>query len=158
MQKRFLNIKKQRNNFLKEIQVDIQSMEDVTIETHTLQTGQIILSHKEDFLMEGMLSTGKISDNICSFDVRIYMCELKTEQYKCSEKKWIPLELSYDFLKSCYADTVITELDIQLINNITGDFLPIRVCVLKLYFEDGKELDYSDKISVFVLKNLAEAA
>lgn len=158
MQKKFLNIKKQKNNFLKEVQVVIQSMEEVELEIHALQTGQIILSHKEDFSMEGMLCTRKILGSMRFSDVRIYICELETEQYEYVEKKWIPLELSYDFLKSCYEDTVIIELDIQLTNNMTGDILPIRICALKLCFEDGKELDYSDKISVFVLNNLVEAA
>ena len=158
MQKKFLDIKKQKNNALKEVQVVIQSMEEAELEIHALQTGQIILSHKEDCSMEGMLCTGEILGGMCSFNVRIYICELKTEQYDYLEKKWTPLDLSYDFFKSCYTDTVITELDIQLTNNMTGDILPIRICALKLCFEDGKELDYSDKISVFVLNNLAKAA
>ena len=158
MHKKFLSIKKQKNNFLKEVRVVIQSLEEAELEIHALQTGQIILSHKEGFSMERMLCNREISGCMCSFDVQIYICELETEQYDCLEKKWTPLDLSYDFFKSCYTDTVITELDIQLTNNMTGDILPIRICALKLCFEDGKELDYSDKISVFVLNNLAKAA
>ena len=67
-----------KNNFLKEVQVVIQSMEEVELEIHALQTGQIILSHKEDFSMEGMLCTRKILGSMRFSDVRIYICELQT--------------------------------------------------------------------------------
>lgn len=158
MQKEGLVIADQKNNFLKEVQVEIETMEETALGIYQLLTGHITLSAEEDVNMEGMSCTGEILDDMSCKNARIYICKIEAERYENMDKKWMPLNLTYDFLKASYMDTVITEFDIQLINTITGNIMPFQICTFKLCFESGKELDYSDKISVFVLNDLAEVA
>lgn len=158
MQKEGSAIEKLENNFLKEVQVVVQSMVEAALGIYTLMTGHITLSADGDVSMEAMYCTGEILENMSYGGARLHMGELEAERYECMAKKWEPFDLTYDFLTSCYENTVITECEIHLTNSMTGDILPIQICALKLCFEDGRELDYSDKVSVFVLKNLAEAA
>ena len=69
-----------------------------------------------------------------------------------------PADLTYGFFAIRYSDTHLTELYTEYFYTENEAYLPLTLKSACLLFQDGSALDYSDRISVFVLKQLAEVA
>lgn len=69
-------------------------------------------------------------------------------------------DLNYDFFTKHYQDTYLAEVYSEYFyTNVPKEFyLPLTLKSACLLFQDGRTLDYSDRISVFAQKQLAEVA
>lgn len=69
-----------------------------------------------------------------------------------------PSDLTYDFFAARHSDTYLTEVYTEYFYTKNEIYLPLTLKSACLLFKDGRSLDYSDRISVFALKQLAEVA
>ena len=67
-------------------------------------------------------------------------------------------DLTYDFFASRLASTYVTEVYTEYLTRQPEVYLPVTLKSIQLHFADGSFLDYSDRISVFALAELAEVA
>ena len=67
-------------------------------------------------------------------------------------------ELTYDYFASLKDRTVVTEVFTEFIRCKTNYYIPLTLKSFQLHFADGSYLDYSDRISIFALAELAKAA
>jgi len=67
-------------------------------------------------------------------------------------------DLNYDYFASQKDTTVVTEIFTEFILCKTNRYIPVTLKSVQLHFADGSFLDYSDRISVFALAELAEVA
>lgn len=69
-----------------------------------------------------------------------------------------PSDLTYDFFAARLQDTYLTEVYTECVYCMDEVPIPLTLKSAQLLFQDGHFLDYSERISVFALKELAEAA
>ncbi|NBI90895.1 hypothetical protein D3Z45_09975 [Lachnospiraceae bacterium] len=69
-----------------------------------------------------------------------------------------PSALDYGFFADRYSDTYLTEVYTEYFYIQSETYLPLTLKSACLLFRDGSALDYSDRISVFAQKQLAEVA
>lgn len=71
-----------------------------------------------------------------------------------------PSALNFDFFAGHYSDTYLAEVYTEYFyTNVPKEiYLPLTLKSACLLFQDGRTLDYSDRISVFAQKQLAEVA
>lgn len=67
-------------------------------------------------------------------------------------------DLTYDFFASGFASTYVTEVYTEYLYRQPEVYLPVTLKSIQLHFADGSFLDYSDRISIFALAELAEVA
>ena len=79
-----------------------------------------------------------------------------TDEYR--ELGLTPTDLTYSFFATRHSNTYLTEIYTEYFYTENGAYLPLTLKSACLLFQDGNALDYSDRISVFVLKQLAEVA
>lgn len=71
----------------------------------------------------------------------------------------LPSDLNYDFFAKNYHETYLAEIYTEFVYTTPKEiYLPLTLKSVRLHFWDGKALDYSDRISVFAQKQLAEVA
>lgn len=144
---------------LKEMHLVIQAAgAEADMAQYSLETGSIVLSVPEELSIEAMYCTGRVLPDkkpacaaVClqEFDAEV------PERYADSPGK---PDLTYGFFSARYADTVISECAVYLSHTESEEYLPIRILSAKMIFEDRRELDYSEKISACVIRNLAGTA
>ena len=90
---------------------------------------------------------------IKEFEPQVYM-----EEYR--ELGLTPSALDYDFFADRYSDTYLTEVYTEYFYTDTPKeiYLPLTLKSACLLFQDGRVLDYSERISVFAQNQLAEVA
>lgn len=88
---------------------------------------------------------------IKEFEPQVYM-----EEYQ--ELGLTPSALDYDFFADRYSDTYLTEVYTEYFYIQSETYLPLTLKSACLLFQDGRALDYSERISVFAQKQLAEVA
>ncbi len=69
-----------------------------------------------------------------------------------------PADLTYDFFAARHSDAYLTEVYTEYFYIKEETYLPLTLKSACLLFQDGSTLDYSDHISVFAQKQLAEVA
>ena len=69
-----------------------------------------------------------------------------------------PSALDYGFFADRYPATYLTEVNTEYFYIQSETYLPLTLKSACLLFRNGRALDYSDRISVFAQKQLAEAA
>ena len=68
-------------------------------------------------------------------------------------------DLNYDYFAARLSDTYLAEVYTEYFYNVPKEIhLPLTLKSACLLFQDGRTLDYSDRISVFAQKQLAEVA
>lgn len=67
-------------------------------------------------------------------------------------------DLTYDFFASKLASTYVTEVYTEYLTSRPETYLPVALKSIQLHFADRSFLDYSDRISIFALAELAEVA
>lgn len=144
---------------LAEMNVIIQAVNaEADMEQHALETGNIILSMPEEVSIEAMKCTGSIIKDKKPVCVAICMYDFVAEAPELFMRDLKETDLTYGFFAAHYADTVISECAIYFPHTALEEYLPIRILSAKMLFEDGRELDYSDKISACAIESLAKAA
>lgn len=88
---------------------------------------------------------------IKEFEPQVYM-----EEYR--ELGLTPSALNYDFFADRYSDTYLTEVYTKYFYIQSETYLPLTLKSACLLFQDGRALDYSERISVFAQNQLAEVA
>ena len=88
---------------------------------------------------------------IKEFEPQVYM-----EEYQ--ELGLTPSALDYTFFADRYSDTYLTEVYTEYFYIQSETYLPLTLKSACLLFQDGRALDYSERISVFAQKQLAEVA
>ena len=67
-------------------------------------------------------------------------------------------DLNYDLFASLLPSTYVTEVYTEYVNRSPEFYFPVTLKSIQLHFADGSFLDYSDRISVFALAELAKVA
>lgn len=95
----------------------------------------------------------RLSALVKDFEPQVYM-----EEYR--ELGLTPSALDYDFFADRYSDTYLTEVYTEYFYTDTPkeSYLPLTLKSACLLFQDGRVLDYSERISVLAQKQLAEVA
>lgn len=88
---------------------------------------------------------------IKDFEPQVYMDEYWKLGLKASD-------LDYGFFADRHSDTYLLEAYAEFFYTGNTVYLPITLKSACLLFQDGSTLDYSDRISVFAQKQLAEVA
>lgn len=65
-------------------------------------------------------------------------------------------DLTYDYFADLLTDTYVTEVYTEYVSCSSEHYLPVTLKSIQLHFTDGHFLDYSSRISVFALAQLAE--
>lgn len=94
-----------------------------------------------------------VNARILDFEPEIFM-----EEYR--ELGLSPSDLNFDFFATRLSDTYLMEVYTEYLYTDTPKeiYLPLTLKSACLLFQDGSVLDYSDHISVFAQKQLAEVA
>lgn len=94
-----------------------------------------------------------VNARILDFEPDIFM-----EEYR--ELGLSPSDLNFDFFATRLSDTYLMEVYTEYLYTDTPKeiYLPLTLKSACLLFQDGSVLDYSDHISVFAQKQLAEVA
>ena len=97
-------------------------------------------------------------DSIVTFTTTLRRFEPRTflEEYLAAGLS--PSDLTYDFFAARLHETYLTEVYTEYIFCTTEAMAPLTLKSVQLLFQDGSFLDYSDRISVFALNELAEVA
>lgn len=144
---------------LKEMRLIVQVVDDgADMEQYSLETGNIVLSMPEEVSMEAMHCTGTVIPGKNPACVALCLQEFIVEAPVLYAGEIEKTELTYGFFAAFHADTVISECAIFFPHTALEEYLPIRIQSAKIIFEDGRELDYSDKISTYVIDSLAKTA
>ncbi len=88
---------------------------------------------------------------IRDFEPQVFMDEYQ----KCG---LAPSDLNFDFFATRYCDTYLTEVYTEYFYTENETCLPLTLKSACLIFHNGSSLNYSDRISVFAQKQLAEVA
>lgn len=144
---------------LKEMRLIVQVMNaGVDMEQYSLETGNIVMSMPGEVSIEAMLCTGTVIPDKKSVRIALCMQEFIAEVPELYADGHEKADLTYGFFAAHHADTIISECAIYFPHTTSEEYLPIRILSVKMVFEDGRELDYSDKISVHVIDSLAKSA
>ena len=98
--------------------------------------------------------------SIISVNARILDLEPEIFMEEYRELGLTPSDLTYDYFSARYSDTYLAEVYTEYLYTDTPKeiYLPLTLKSACLLFQDGSVLDYSDRISVFAQKQLAEVA
>lgn len=106
-------------------------------------TGTTVIPKKDSYV--------ELHTTLSSFEPRTF----EEEYYKL----WLNAkDLTYDFFASMLASTYVTEVYTEYLYGNPEHYLPVTLKSIQLHFSNGSFLDYSDRISIFALSDLAEVA
>lgn len=90
-------------------------------------------------------------------EIKDFAPEVFMDEYK--ELGLSSSDLNYDFFAKYYHETYLAEIYTEFVYTTPKEiYLPLTLKSARLLFRDGSVLDYSDRISVFAQKQLAEVA
>lgn len=91
-------------------------------------------------------------------EIKDFAPEVFIDEYR--ELGLSPADLNYDYFAARLSDTYLAEVYTEYLYTDTPKeiYLPLTLKSACLLFQDGRTLDYSDRISVFAQKQLAEVA
>ena len=135
--------------------IPIQNPKDSFLSVGTVTMEDSELELHLDF-NETSFTTGE--DSIVTFTTTLRRFEPRTflEEYLAAGLS--PSDLTYDFFAARLHETYLTEVYTEYIFCTTEAMAPLTLKSVQLLFQDGSFLDYSDRISVFALNELAEVA
>ena len=105
-------------------------------------------------------STSCYTKNRSYVELRTTLSEFEPQTFEDEYAKMglTAKDLTYDFFASIFAKTYVTEVFSEYYTSHPERHIPITLKSMQLHFADGSFLDYSDRISVFALAELAEVA
>ena len=106
-------------------------------------TGTTVIPKKDSYV--------ELHTTLSSFEPRTF----EEEYYKLGLNA---KDLTYDFFASMLASTYVTEVYTDYLYGNPEHYLPVTLKSIQLHFSNGSFLDYSDRISIFALSDLAEVA
>lgn len=134
-------IPKPDKTFLSVGTVTLLSSAEINLDFNT--TGTTVVS-KEDSYVE-------LHTTLSSFEPRTFEEEYQRQGLSAKD-------LTYDFFASMLPSTYVTEVYTEYLYGSPEHYLPVTLKSIQLHFSDGSFLDYSDRISIFALADLAEVA
>lgn len=95
-----------------------------------------------------------------SFGTRFYVIlqDLNPDLQAYQSVGLSPEDLTYDFFRSRISSTYVSKIYTELVRNGKKVPIPLTLKKMHLYFSNGRLLDYTNRISVFLLNELAEVA
>lgn len=126
-----------------------------------LSVGTVTLLHSDELPLD-FKETHTAMDIASDSGTRFYVIlkDLNTEAFAPEYRALglSPEHFTYEFFRSRLHDTYVTEIYTEISNATNTLCLPLTLLRMHLYFSNGLVLDYSDRISIFALNELAEAA
>ena len=98
------------------------------------------------------------TDSFVEFHTLLTEFEPRTFAEEYEEMGFHASDMDYDFFASRLLDTYVTEVYTEYVANRAKQYLPLTLKKVWLQFTDDRCLDYSDRISIFALAELAEVA
>lgn len=99
-----------------------------------------------------------LADSLVEFHTLLTEFEPRTFAEEYQAMGFHASDMNYDFFASTLQNTYVTEVYTEYVANRAKQYLPLTLKNMWLHFTDGRCLDYSDRISVFALAELAEVA
>lgn len=88
---------------------------------------------------------------LCDFEPNTFLDEYLENGFR-------PSDLNFEFFARRLSETYLTEVYTEYCYRDTQLFVPLTLKSARLIFKNGCYLDYSDRISIFALNQLAEVA
>lgn len=129
------------------------SVGTVTLLLSKEYSNELPLDFKETRIAYDMVSTARGKFYVILKD----LCpEVFWSEYKSMDIS--PEDFTYEFFQSRKSTTYVTEVYTEAYIGDNKISLPLTLTKMHLYFSNGLILDYTDRISVFALNELAEVA
>ena len=144
---------------IKRVNLTIQTQETVkNADSCVALFSGVMMEAKEEFL----LLVGNVEQRTRLLMDKTVLMELSADRLSTDDQKLCHLRLGkqaelldYNFFKSRYQETVATDIRVEIFNFKENRIIPFEVKKLELIFNNGKKLDYTNKISVLSLDRLA---
>ena len=137
--------------------IPIQQAEPITFSVGTVT---LLLSEKEVPL--DFKETLTAYDMVSATEGRFYIILKELDPYSSwweYHKMGTSLsDFTYEFFRSQRDSTYVTEIYTEILHAGKKISLPLTLKKMHLYFSNGLILDYTDRISIFALNELAEVA
>ena len=137
--------------------IPIQQAEPITFSVGTvtllLSENEVPLDFKETLTAYDMVSATEGRFYIILKELNPYSF---LQEYKLMGIS--PNDFTYEFFRSQHASTYVTEVYTETLRADKKLPLPLTLKKMHLYFSNGLILDYTDRISIFALNELAEVA
>lgn len=103
-------------------------------------------------------SVNTLEDSYVELDTILTAFEPRAFEDEYQKLGFTAKDLTYDFFASSFESTYVTEVYTEYLYRQPEVYIPVTLKSIQLHFADGSFLDYSDRISVFALAELAEVA
>lgn len=140
-----------------------QTLEPCTLEAADchLSVGTITLLLPEELPLDFYVTLGNCypqQDQTLRLEVKV--CELDEDTFadEYDELDLLPGQFTYDFFSSRQNTITISEVYTEFLHSGTECCIPLTLTKAVFLFSDGSALDFSGRIGVFALDQLAEAA
>ena len=147
---------------LERIELQYESLIPVDIPSKTfLSVGTITLTSDYELNLdfnETRTAWHQRKDHIIEFETTLTEFEPRTfedEYLKLGPK---PNDFTYEYFADMMDKSYVTEVYTEYVSRDSNRYLPLTLKGIQLFFSNGKSLDYSDRISIFALAELAEVA
>ncbi len=149
-------------NEIKEMELVYESLIPVENPDDTfLSVGTITLSSDRDINLDfntTYTSWMHLEDSFVEFHTLLTEFEPCTFSEEYEAMGFHASDMDYDFFASTLQDTYVTEVYTEYVVDRAKQYLPLTLKKVWLHFTDGRCLEYSDRISIFALAELAEVA
>ena len=149
-------------NELIKIELLYESLVPITDPDKTfLSVGTITLSSLHDLNLDfnsTCTSVRQLEDSYVELHTTLTEFEPRTFEEEYQKLGITATDLTYEFFASKLTSTYVTEVYTEYLTCHPETYLPVTLKSIQLHFADGRFLDYSDRISIFALAELAEVA
>jgi len=149
-------------NELKYIELTYESLIPIKdIRPLTLSVGTVTFTGQQELNIDfNHTSTHFLQLKNSYVKMQTILCDLAYEVFEDEYKKLGISEddFTYDYFLKQKEHVCVTEVYTEFRSNKSKQFLPLTLKNMKLHFTDDRVIDYSNRISVFALAELAEVA
>lgn len=147
---------------LERIELQYESLIPVDIPSKTfLSVGTITLTSDYELNLdfnETRTSWHQRKDHIIDLETTLADFEPRTFEDEYLKLGLKPSDLVYEYFADMMDKCYVTEVYTEYVSRDSNRYLPLTLKGIQLFFSNGKSLDYSDRISIFALADLAKVA
>lgn len=147
---------------LERIELQYESLIPVDIPSKTfLSVGTITLTSDYELNLdfnETHTSWHQRKDHIIDLETTLADFEPRTFEDEYLKLGLKPSDLVYEYFANMMDKSYVTEVYTEYVSRDSNRYLPLTLKGIQLFFSNGKSLDYSDRISIFALADLAKVA
>lgn len=149
-------------NELERIELQYESLVPVPTPDNTfLSVGTVTLTSDYELNLdfnETHTSWHQRKDNFVEFKTSLTDFEPRTFEEEYLKLGLSSKELTYEYFAAMLPTSYVTEVYTEYVLLADNSYLPLTLKGMQLIFANGKSLDYSDRISIFALAELAKVA